>query len=50
MIALYGDCAYENYETIEDKTSIAKKGFNFLIYGGCLSFIFFVCLLFELIM
>ncbi|WP_458456207.1 hypothetical protein [Methanobrevibacter sp.] len=50
MIALYGDCADENYETIENKTSIAKKGFAFLIFGGCLSFIFFVCFLFELIM
>ena len=48
MIALYGDCVNENEEIIENKTSIAKKGFNFLIYGGCLSFIFFVCFLFEL--
>lgn len=49
MIALYGNCIDENYETIENKTSIAKKGFNFLIYGGCLSFIFFVCFLLGLI-
>lgn len=50
MIALYGNCADENYETIENKTRIAKNGFHFLIYGGCLSFIFFVCFLFELVM
>lgn len=49
MIALYGNCANENYETIENKTNIAKKGFAFLIFGGCLSFIFFVCFLFELV-
>lgn len=49
MIALYGDCVDENYETIENKTNIAKKGFLFLIFGGCLSFIFFVCFLFELL-
>ena len=48
MIALYGSCVEENNETIENKTSIAKKGFNFLIYGGCLSFIFFIVFLFEL--
>ena len=48
MIALYGDCVKENEETIENKTNIAKKGFAFLIFGGCLSFIFFVCFLFEL--
>ena len=48
MIALYGNCADENYETIENKTNIAKKGFAFLIFGGCFSFIFFVCFLFEL--
>lgn len=48
MIALYGDCVDENYETIENKTNIAKKGFAFLIFGGCLSFIFFVCFLLEL--
>lgn len=45
MIALYGDCVDENYETMENKTNIAKKGFAFLIFGGCLSFIFFVCFL-----
>ena len=45
MIALYGDCVDDNEETIEDKTSIAKKGFYFLVYGGCLSFIFIVCFL-----
>ena len=48
MIALYSDCVNDNYETIENKTNIAKKGFAFLIFGGCLSFIFFVCFLFEL--
>lgn len=48
MIGLYGSCVDENYEIIENKTSIAKKGFLFLICGGCLSFIFFICFLFEL--
>lgn len=48
MIALYGKSVDENYEILENKTNIAKKGFVFLLFGGCLSFIFFVCFLFEL--
>lgn len=48
MIALYGSCVEENEEKIENKTKIAKNGFAFLIFGGCLSFIFFVCFLAEL--
>lgn len=49
MIALYGDCVDENYETIENKTILAKKGFVFLILGGFLSFIFIICFLLELV-
>ena len=49
MIALYGDCVNDNEETIENKTILAKKGFVFLIFGGGLSFIFFVCFLSELV-
>lgn len=49
MIGLYGECVDENEETIENKTNIAKKGFFFLVFGGCLSFIFFICFLFELL-
>lgn len=50
MIGLYGDCVNDNEETIENKTNIAKKGFHFLIFGGCLSFIFFICFLAELVL
>lgn len=45
MIALYGDCADENYETIENKTSIAKKGFVFFNFWWRLKF-HFLCLFF----
>lgn len=48
MIALYSDSVNHNEKIIENKTNIAKKGFLFLILGGCFSFIFFVCFLFEL--
>ncbi|SFL65918.1 hypothetical protein SAMN02910297_01448 [Methanobrevibacter olleyae] len=48
MIALYSDCINDNEKLIENKTNIAKKGFSFLIYGGCLSFIFLLCFLLEL--
>ena len=50
MIALYGDCVEKNEKIMENKTKISKKGFNFLIYGGFLSFIFFVCLLLKLLL
>lgn len=48
MIGLYGDCINDNEKVMKNKTSIAKKGFSFLIFGGCLSFIFIVCYIFEI--
>ena len=48
MIGLYGDCINDNEKVMENKISIAKKGFSFLIYGGCLSFIFIVCFIFKI--